>query len=117
MTNPCPHSAAAEALFTERAKLGLDKYGTTLADAHLTPLQLLQHLSEELADALVYVEGLKAAMARVPSADSPMRARVVEAITAPQGQECYRDRGSCGEQCLCAKTIDAVMAVIGETKP
>lgn len=119
MTNPCPHSAAAAALFTARAKLGVQKYGVTLADAGLTPAQLLQHLSEELADALVYVEGLKAASARVPSADSPLRARVVEAVTAPQGQECYNDRGSCrlDRLCTCTRIINAVMVVIEGTKP
>lgn len=115
--NPCPHSAAAEALFTERAKLGLGKYGTTLADAHLTPLQLLQHLSEEIADALVYVEGVKASLARVPSADSPMRERVTEAITGVAGGTCYRDKGVCGMECMCGEQIDAVMAVIEGPKP
>lgn len=64
MSNPCPLNARASALFETRARLGLAKYGTTLADAQLDVPRLLQHLAEELADALVYVEGVRAALER-----------------------------------------------------
>tara|TARA_R110000868_G_scaffold129099_3_gene337565 strand:+ start:4653 stop:5102 length:450 start_codon:yes stop_codon:yes gene_type:complete len=72
MTNPCPISAAASALFEARAQAGLAKYGVTLADAGHDAPALLKHLAEELADALVYVTALRAAMEwRKPYGDDP----------------------------------------------
>lgn len=70
--NPCPISAAASALFEARAQAGLAKYGVTLADAGHDAPALLKHLAEELADALVYVTALRAAMEwRKPYGDDP----------------------------------------------
>ena len=42
-----------------RAKKGKLKYGTTMERDDLSPLQWLQHLQEELMDAVVYIEKLK----------------------------------------------------------
>ena len=42
--------------YSERSKLGLLKYGTTLERTDLTHLQWLQHLQEELMDATLYIE-------------------------------------------------------------
>jgi hypothetical protein len=44
--------------YSERSKLGLLKYGTTLERTDLTHLQWLQHLQEELMDATLYIERL-----------------------------------------------------------
>ena len=48
--------------FRTRAEVGKLKYGTTMERNDLTPLQWLQHLQEELMDAVVYVEKLKGEM-------------------------------------------------------
>lgn len=45
--------------FRERSKVGIKKYGVTLDREDLTPLQWLIHLSEELQDAILYIEKLK----------------------------------------------------------
>lgn len=77
MTNPCPHSAAAEALFTARARLGLAKYGTTLADAGLSLDRLLLHMQEELADALVYTVAAREVGAWQPIETAPSDTNVL----------------------------------------
>ena len=43
----------------ERSNKGIAKYGTTMADNPLSPLEWLQHLQEELMDATLYIERLK----------------------------------------------------------
>ena len=43
--------------FKQRSKVGIDKYGTTLEDNNSD--DYLQHLQEELMDAILYIEKLK----------------------------------------------------------
>ena len=43
----------------ERSAVGQRKYGTTLARTDLSVAQWLQHLQEELMDAVLYLERLK----------------------------------------------------------
>lgn len=43
--------------FLKRSELGIEKYGTTLADNDKD--DFLQHLKEELMDAVVYIEKLQ----------------------------------------------------------
>lgn len=45
--------------FRSRSQEGIKKYGTTLADNKLTQEEWLNHLQEELMDAVVYLERLK----------------------------------------------------------
>lgn len=45
--------------FTERSKVGIDKYGTTLERGDLSLLDWLNHLQEELMDATLYIQKLK----------------------------------------------------------
>lgn len=45
--------------FAERSNVGLEKYGTTLDREDLTLSQWLNHLQEELMDAVLYLEKLK----------------------------------------------------------
>ena len=40
----------------DRAKVGLDKYGTTMERTDLDFVQWITHLQEELMDACVYIE-------------------------------------------------------------
>lgn len=43
----------------ERSAVGIKKYGTTLAREDLTTIDWLNHLQEELMDAINYIEALK----------------------------------------------------------
>ena len=45
--------------FRSRSQDGIKKYGTTLADNQLTHEEWLNHLQEELMDAVVYLEKIK----------------------------------------------------------
>lgn len=45
--------------FTERAKFGLDKYGTDLDRNDLSVLDWIEHAKEEHMDAILYLEKLK----------------------------------------------------------
>jgi len=45
--------------FYHRAAKGQAKYGTTMDRNDLTPMQWIQHLQEELMDAVVYLEKVK----------------------------------------------------------
>lgn len=47
------------ASFKNRSAAGLKKYGTTLDRNDLSRLEWLQHLQEELMDAVLYLEKLK----------------------------------------------------------
>lgn len=49
----------------QREQVGLRKYGTTVDRTDLKPGQWLQHLAEEQADALMYAERLRRAMAGI----------------------------------------------------
>jgi len=54
----CPTAAAVARKITDRADVGLAKYGTTLAGAGLSRRELLVHMQEELMDAAVYAQRL-----------------------------------------------------------
>ena len=45
--------------FSERSRVGIDKYGVTLDRTDLNTLEWLKHLQEELMDATLYIEKLK----------------------------------------------------------
>lgn len=45
--------------FSERSRVGIDKYGVTLDRTDLSTLEWLKHLQEELMDATLYIEKLK----------------------------------------------------------
>ena len=45
--------------FKTRAEQGKAKYGTTMDRNDLTPIEWIQHLQEELMDAVVYIEKIK----------------------------------------------------------
>lgn len=49
----------------DRAATGLKKYGVTTMRDDLTPEQWLLHLQEELLDAAVYIEALRAKLLRM----------------------------------------------------
>jgi hypothetical protein len=45
--------------FRLRSERGIKKYGTTLQENELSPLEWLKHLQEELMDAVLYLEKVK----------------------------------------------------------
>lgn len=45
--------------FRDRSKVGIDKYGTTLGRDDLSFLEWLNHLQQELQDAILYAERMK----------------------------------------------------------
>jgi hypothetical protein len=45
--------------FNARSLVGIEKYYTTLDRSDLTRLEWLQHLQDELMDAVLYIEKLK----------------------------------------------------------
>lgn len=45
--------------FVSRSKAGQAKYGTTMDRNDLTPMEWIQHLQEELMDAIIYLEKVK----------------------------------------------------------
>lgn len=56
-----PYRAAVEKLLDQQEQKGIDKYGVTLdQNTTLTDAQRIEHLEEELVDALMYCEHLKA---------------------------------------------------------
>jgi len=53
---------AVKAAFTERAIKGYEKYGTTTERTDIDLKGWLQHLQEELMDAVVYIERIKSGL-------------------------------------------------------
>jgi hypothetical protein len=45
--------------FKQRSDVGIEKYGVTLDRNDLSTLEWIQHLQEELMDAVLYLEKLK----------------------------------------------------------
>lgn len=45
--------------FIQRSELGIKKYGTTMDRTDLTEIEWINHLQEELMDALIYCTKLK----------------------------------------------------------
>jgi len=45
--------------FSERSRIGIDKYGKTLSENPLSLLEWLEHLKQELMDATLYIERAK----------------------------------------------------------
>lgn len=60
--SPDPNVEAVRAGLLERSKVGLLKYGVTTADNPLSLVEWLTHLQQELMDAAVYVEAIKASI-------------------------------------------------------
>ena len=56
-TDPIVYSVVKK--FNQRSDVGQRKYGTTLDRTDLTRLEWINHLQEELMDAILYCERLK----------------------------------------------------------
>jgi hypothetical protein len=53
--------------FDSRSSIGIEKYNTTLEGNQLPLIEWLNHLQEELMDATLYIEKLKAELQRNPN--------------------------------------------------
>jgi hypothetical protein len=45
--------------FRDRSEVGINKYGTTLAENELSLVEWMEHLKQELMDAILYLERAK----------------------------------------------------------
>jgi tRNA A37 threonylcarbamoyladenosine biosynthesis protein TsaE len=45
--------------FSDRSRIGIEKYNTTLAENDLPLIEWLEHLKQELMDATLYIERAK----------------------------------------------------------
>lgn len=45
--------------FKDRSEVGINKYGTTLAENELSLVEWMEHLKQELMDAILYIERAK----------------------------------------------------------
>ena len=52
--------------FQQRSAFGIQKYGTTLQGNNLPFLAWVQHMQEELMDAILYLEKLKSTSSTIP---------------------------------------------------
>jgi tRNA A37 threonylcarbamoyladenosine biosynthesis protein TsaE len=58
-SRPDSHVESVVNQFRNRSRIGIKKYNTTLDRNDLSVIEWLQHLKEELMDAVLYVEKLK----------------------------------------------------------
>ena len=63
--------AAVVASFLQRSELGQKKYGTTLDRTDLKTLDWIQHVQEELMDAILYLERLKKDVTHLSESTQP----------------------------------------------
>ena len=105
-----PYQEAVEALIARQIEKGESKYGVTLDEnATLTAEQRIEHLEEELIDALMYCEHLKAALkGNGLTADDYQRA----ALRTARADELSKDElllngvmGLCGEAGECIDLV------------
>jgi hypothetical protein len=71
------------AKYYERSQLGIQKYGRTLDRDDLNLTDWLNHLQEELMDATLYIEKLKADLKQA------QKAALIDLMNADKGCACY----------------------------
>jgi hypothetical protein len=71
------------AKYYERSQLGIQKYGRTLDRDDLSLTDWLNHLQEELMDATLYIEKLKADLKQA------QKAALIDLMNADKGCACY----------------------------
>ena len=69
--------------YYERSQLGIQKYGSTLDRDDLNLTDWLNHLQEELMDATLYIEKLKADLKQA------QKAALIDLMNADKGCACY----------------------------
>ena len=81
--------------YYERSQLGIQKYGRTLDRDDLSLTDWLNHLQEELMDATLYIEKLKADLKQA------QKAALIELMNADKGCACYGSNAM--HECDCNK--------------
>lgn len=79
---PDPVRRRVNAILDQQQAKGLRKYGVGLANAGLTPLQLVRHAAEEAADLLFYLSALQVAM-EAKTSRSPKATRSASRGSSP----------------------------------
>jgi hypothetical protein len=69
--------------FYDRSQRGIEKYGTMLTRTDLDFTDWLNHLQEELMDATLYIEKLKADLKQA------QKAALIDLMNADKGCACY----------------------------
>ena len=83
------------AKYYERSQLGIQKYGRTLDRDDLNLTDWLNHLQEELMDATLYIEKLKADLKQA------QKAALIDLMNADKGCACYGSNAM--HECDCNK--------------
>ena len=83
------------AKYYERSQLGIQKYGRTLDRDDLSLTDWLNHLQEELMDATLYIEKLKADLKQA------QKAALIDLMNADKGCACYGSNAM--HECDCNK--------------
>ena len=81
--------------YYKRSQLGIQKYGSTLDRDDLSLTDWLNHLQEELMDATLYIEKLKADLKQA------QKAALIELMNADKGCACYGSNAM--HECDCNK--------------
>jgi hypothetical protein len=81
--------------YSERSQLGIQKYGRTLDRDDLSLTDWLNHLQEELMDATLYIEKLKADLKQA------QKAALIDLMNADKGCACYGSNAM--HECDCNK--------------
>jgi hypothetical protein len=72
--------ASVVASFLQRSELGQKKYGTTLDRTDLKTLDWIQHVQEELMDAILYLERLKKDVTHPSEGTQPQETQQVSSL-------------------------------------
>ena len=75
--------AAVVASFLQRSELGQKKYGTTLDRTDLKTLDWVQHVQEELMDAILYLERLKKEISRPSEGTQSQETQPASSLVSP----------------------------------
>lgn len=78
--------AAVVASFLQRSELGQKKYGTTLDRTDLKTLDWVQHVQEELMDAILYLERLKKEVNRPSEGTQSQGTQQESSLASPDQQ-------------------------------
>lgn len=78
--------ARVVASFLQRSELGQKKYGTTLDRTDLKTLDWIQHVQEELMDAILYLERLKKEFNHLSEGTRDQETQLASSLVTPDQQ-------------------------------
>jgi hypothetical protein len=77
-------------LIQSRAAFGLSKYKTSLEDAPLSLLEVLQHLQEELLDAASYIQKIKSILTTSAASIEEEEEQLLKSTKEEGPRKCHR---------------------------